>query len=203
MGLIMIKKTILFLIVAVLFTAHSIAQESEFSYKKGDVIWVGNSNINSTNFYYYNSTLEEFISNRNTRISLSFKRISLISESSGIGVLGQMQMLVSDEYNLGLNYLGAGALYRKYVLTRSKLDVYAEGNTLVGYDMALADATGGTKSGGYRIRPAMKLGANLNLNKRTGLFLEIGPEWESGLKNFDFDSKALRVTIGVQFLNNK
>ncbi|MBO6536132.1 MAG: hypothetical protein JJ966_07915 [Balneolaceae bacterium] len=199
----MIKKTILFLIVAVLFTAQGIAQESEFSYKKGDVIWVGNSNINSFKTHYYNSTSESYSTRRSSLVSLNFKRISLLSENSGVGLLGQTQMAVSDQYSFQVTYLGAGLLFRQYFLQRSKFNMYVEGNSMLGNNMALADATGSTNSNGFRIRPSLKYGLNLNVSKSAGLFFEIGPEWESDLKTADFDSKALRATIGVQFLNNK
>ncbi|MBO6793181.1 MAG: hypothetical protein JJ895_04670 [Balneolaceae bacterium] len=199
----MIKKTTLYLIVTVLIAVPGIAQDTDYSFKKGDVIWVGNSNINSVKQYFYNSTNDEYHSVRSTRFSLNFKRISLLSESSGIGLLGQTQVLVSDRYNFSLSYLGAGALYRHYVLNRSKINMYVEGNSMLGYNIALADATGSTKSDGFRIRPALKYGVNINLNKTAGLFFEIGPEWESSMKDLVFDSKALRATIGIQFLKNK
>lgn len=199
----MIKKTTLLLIVTVLVTVPVIAQETDYSFKKGDIIWVGNSNINSIKQYFYNSTNDEYHSVRSTRFSLNFKRISLLTESSGIGLMGQTQILVSDQYNFSLSYLGAGALYRHYVVSRSKVNMYVEGNSMLGYNIALADATGATESDGFRIRPALKYGVTLNLNKTAALFFEIGPEWESNMKNLDFDSKALRATIGIQFLKNK
>lgn len=175
---------------------ESSGQSHQIQPMSGDTrIWTGSANLRWYNFYRLTSGgLEE---QSNTELDLEFRHLWLTSSNFGWGLQGMTQIYMVDLFgNVGLGNVGLGPLLRVYPWQNKHWQLYLEGNSMVGYDLALSDGLGANQEG-MRYRLGLRSGFSYRVSDKFGVYLELGPDWEAS-NRFEFDSRAFQLDVGIQ-----
>lgn len=202
----MTKQSIIVLTL-LMFMAYQplIAQDSDpplSSLQKGSVINSGTGNIQVEKYFDISNGLE---AERFTQLFFQIKHIRLLNKQFGVGVSGFSNLFIEEGLSaFELSTFALGPVFRAYFLEKNRLQLYGDGHVLVALNTELGDASGFSQNNERNFNSGLRFGANYLLSDRTGIFMEIGPEWESeSLDIFTTTARAIQLNIGIQFLNNK
>ena len=193
--------TILLLLVGIgIIPLH--AQElfrSELNIQPKNIIWTGTGNISIDKAYQIGNNFE---ANRTTNIDMTFKRINVVNQYLGIGLNGFTDILIADNFSgIEIGAVALGPVFRGFLYEHNAVNIYTDLQLLMGYDLSLGDALNINTNDSWNMRPGLRAGISYAINKRTGIYAELGPDWESELRApFNFGAKALQFNIGIQFI---
>lgn len=167
------------------------------SLQKNSTIWAGSGSINHNKDYM--ATADGYETIRNTEISIDLKYLKLTGSNIGLGVHGFGSIFISDGFgSVGSGKLALGPVARYLFFQKNAVNLYLEGSYLLGYNLALNDASGSTDNNDVRFRSSLKFGSSYRFSNNIGIFMEVGPEWEGDFPGFNSDARGVHLSIGFQ-----
>lgn len=197
--------SIILLMAAVTFTQPVFAQsntasESQLKSLRSDVGLHGftvNMHQLSNFTYLDNDTLN---ADGSSELEFVYRNVRMMSQRLGVGFQIVTGFFTDGEdAAFGIGSWGAGPVIRGYPFRTDRFQPYLQLNSLFGKDLAVSELANTRQGGeGFRVRLATRAGFALRISNSTGLFGEIGYDWESS-RIFKADARVLQVNIGIDF----
>ncbi len=167
------------------------------SLQKNSTIWAVGGLINHNKDYM--GTNDGFETIRNTEISVDLEYVKLTGSNIGFGIHSFGSILISDGFgSVGTGKFALGPVARYLLYQKSAVHFYLDGTYLLGYNLALNDASGSTDNNDVRFRSSLKFGSSYRFSNNIGIFMEVGPEWEGDFPGFNSDARGVHLSIGFQ-----
>ncbi|HYW35234.1 MAG TPA: hypothetical protein VE868_07500 [Balneolaceae bacterium] len=144
--------------------------------------------------------------NGSANLEIVFHDVRMMSQRLGVGfqVLGSFYTNSNPGHSqFGIKGWGAGPMVRVYPFFTNRFQPYAQAEALFGDNMGVGKlATTANRGKGFRVRLGMRAGFAYRIINNFGLFVEGGPDWESGAL-FKADARAWQLNIGFDIYRFK
>lgn len=170
---------------------------------RSDVGIIGlTANIHSlAKFDYINkdSTFTTPAADGSSELEFVLRDMRMLSQRIGVGFQVLTSFFVNDEEgepSFGLSGWGLGPSVRAYPFKTDRFQPYVQANALFGNNMKVGKLANTNAGGGFRVRMGLRAGAAYRITNGFGLFIEAGPDWESG-RIFDPSVRTLQLNFGI------
>jgi hypothetical protein len=133
-----------------------------------------------------------------SELELVFRNVRMISQRVGVGFQVLTSFFVdAPDASFGIGSWGLGPVARAYPFKTDRFQPYVEADALFGNNMAVSTLANSRDGGNaFRVRLGLRAGAAYRITNGFGLFIEGGPDWESG-RLFKADARAWQVNFGI------
>lgn len=138
-------------------------------------------------------------SDGSTELEFVLRDIRMISPRLGVGFQVLTSFFVNDEEgepSFGVSGWGLGPSVRAYPFKTDRFQPYVQANALFGNNMKAGKLANTNAGGGFRVRMGLRAGAAYRITNGFGLFIEAGPDWESG-RIFKPTVRTLQLNFGI------
>lgn len=189
--------------------------KDQFQSLRSDVGIIGlKANIQSLNSFERldtDSTSTPLLEDGSTELEFVLRNVRMISPRLGVGFqvltsffvngdVGETQPngenISGDDPEFGIGSWGLGPVVRAYPFRTDRFQPYVEAEALFGNNLGVGDLADSQRQGGFRVRMGLRGGAAFRITNRLGLFIEAGPDWESG-RIFKPDARTLQINFGI------
>ena len=162
----------------------------------GDVVWSGRIQF-IRNKSYVGTSQGNYRENISMLLGADLEYVRLLDKNWGVGGKAFFETFFAEGFESAtLLYVGAGPVVRRYVFQQNRIQAFGQLNLLLGYDMALGEANGGSGNSEFRYRTGLRIGGSYRFSSSAAVFLSIGPDWEGD--DGGFDAKGVELEIGIQ-----